>query len=106
MQDTFARACRPSQTNARGNWTASAWKAYELGWRFFHAWCRTQKRAALPASEETTLLFVDWFLSEGRQRYRMNVLAVSLAGIGRKHEDLGLSSPITPAVRARAHPKK
>ncbi len=86
--------------------TASARKVYELGWRFFDTWCRTQRRAALPASEDTVLLFVDWFQREGRQRYRLHVLALSMAGIGRKHEDLGFSSPVTADVRARAKPNR
>jgi len=75
---------------------ANTERAYGSAWRAFKRWCKAAGRRALPASEETCLLWATDLLDQGR---RIATVRVKLSGLAARHAGEGLPSPF--GVRCR-----
>ncbi len=64
-------------------------RAYSADWMRFEQWCRAQRRKALPASEETLILYVVAAL----ERYRVATIDRQVAAVVDAHVSRGLPSP-------------
>ena len=72
-------------------------KAYDFAWKAFRAWCTTRGREALPASQDTVVLYLTDILGAGRRVVTANQRA---AGINYHHAQQGYPQPAGEGVKA------
>ena len=78
------------------NKAANTERAYTSAWRTFRKWCKAAGRHALPATEDTCLLWATDMLDQGK---RIGTVRVKLSGIAARHVCEGLASPFGDKCR-------
>jgi len=93
--------------HARNSRAKNTITAYKSVWKEFEGFCLSAKRAALPAEPETIVLYLEWLISDKRQRLhndqqgarmrfralRPSSLRVHLSAIAYAHKLKGLPNP-------------
>jgi integrase len=72
-------------------------RSYRFAWKWFQAWCIHAEREALPASQETVVLYLTDIMSQGRRAVTANLRA---AAINFEHCQQNYPPPAGEAVKA------